>query len=279
MLEQLKYVNHLNEVFEFGKNGIFVDVNELHDFEWNVTKKNNRITLLDKVVTKKKLPVKIICETDEQGIAARNKLYEVTDKDVLAMKHGKIYIGDYYLRCYITKSQKKDYLNTDRYIRMTLTLSTDFPMWIRETTNVFRKLGAAGSTSAGEIVHFDYPIDYPFDYMGEVANGNLINTSLIESNFRMIIYGECENPAIYLAGHCYQINCAVKAGEYLTIDSVTKKITLTATDGTTTNMFNARNREFYIFKKIPVGSAEITWNGDFGVDIILFDERSEPKWI
>ena len=81
MLEQVKYVNHLNEVFEFGKNGVFVDENELHDFEWNVTKKNNRITLLDKAVTKKKIPVKIICATEEQGIVARNKLYEVTDKE------------------------------------------------------------------------------------------------------------------------------------------------------------------------------------------------------
>ena len=33
MLEQLKYKNHQNEVFEFGKDGIFVEANELHDYE------------------------------------------------------------------------------------------------------------------------------------------------------------------------------------------------------------------------------------------------------
>ena len=31
MLEQLKYKNHLNEVFEFGKDGIFVDTNDVWD--------------------------------------------------------------------------------------------------------------------------------------------------------------------------------------------------------------------------------------------------------
>lgn len=274
MLEQVKYVNHLNEAFEFGKNGIFVDVNELHDFEWNVTKKNNRITLLDKAVTKKKIPIKIICATEEQGIAARNKLYEVTDKDAIAMKHGRIYIGDYYLRCYVTKSQKKEYLNSDRYIRMTLTLSTDFPMWIKETTSSFRKLGAVGSGGT----NFDYGFDYPFDYSSETTNRDLINTGIADTNFKMIIYGACVDPAVYINGHLYQVNCTVNSGEYLTIDSVTKKITLTATNGTTTNVFKLRNRDSYIFQKIASGSNTVTWEGDFGIDITLLEERSEPLW-
>lgn len=274
MLEQVKYVNHLNEVFEFGKNGVFVDENELHDFEWNVTKKNNRITLLDKAVTKKKIPVKIICATEEQGIAARNKLYEVTDKDAIAMKHGRIYIGDYYLRCYVTKSQKKEYLNSDRYIRTTLTVSTDFPMWIKETTSSFRKLGAVGSGGT----NFDYGFDYPFDYSSETTNRDLINTGIADTNFKMIIYGACVDPAVYINGHLYQVNCTVNSGEYLIIDSVTKKIILTATNGTTTNVFKLRNRDSYIFQKIASGSNAVTWEGDFGIDITLLEERSEPLW-
>lgn len=88
MLEQLKYMNHLNEVFEFGKDGIFVDENNLHDYSWNVTKKNNRISALDYTVTNKSLPLVIICNTAEEGIAARNKLFEVVEKDVLACNTG-----------------------------------------------------------------------------------------------------------------------------------------------------------------------------------------------
>lgn len=34
MLEQLKYVNHLGEVIEFGKKGTFANSNDLRDYEW-----------------------------------------------------------------------------------------------------------------------------------------------------------------------------------------------------------------------------------------------------
>ena len=107
MLEQLKYKNHRNEVFEFGKDGIFVDTNELHDYEWGITKKGNRIAAFDHVISSRKLPVIIICKTEAEGIAARNKLLEVVEKDVLAVQHGRIIIGDYYFRCFVTKSQVK----------------------------------------------------------------------------------------------------------------------------------------------------------------------------
>ena len=60
MLEQLKYKNHVNEVFDFGKNGIFVDMSDIHDYEWTVKSKNNRISSLDYAISKRKLPI-IIC--------------------------------------------------------------------------------------------------------------------------------------------------------------------------------------------------------------------------
>ena len=134
MLEQLKYKNHVNEVFEFGKDGIFVDMNDLHDYEWTVTKRGNRIASLQRSVSNRKLPITIICDTEEKGILARNKMLEVMEKDVLSMQHGQIILGDYYFRCFVTKSQKKDYLTTKRMMKATLTLSTDFPYWVKETT-------------------------------------------------------------------------------------------------------------------------------------------------
>ena len=275
MLEQLKYKNHLNEVFEFGKNGIYVSLNDLHDYEWTVTNKNKRITSLSYAVSKRKLPVIIICNTEEEGVAARNRLMEICEKDVLAMKHGQIIIGNYYFKCFVTKSQKKKYLTSKRMMEVTLTLTSDFPYWVKETTTLFQPLGAV--LNGGQ--NLDYPFDYAFDYFPEGGTKNLVNKHFIDSNFRMIIYGACSNPAVYVGEHLYQVNCEVEAGEYLTIDSVTKKIYLTAKDGTTTNQFKLRNKESYIFKKIPSGSSMVAWSGDFGVDIILLEERSEPKWI
>lgn len=273
MLEQLKYKNHRNEVFGFGKDGIFVDTNELHDYEWMVTKKGNRIAALDREITKRKLPVVIICGTEAEGIAARNKLMEVVEKDVLAMSHGQIIIGDYYFRCFVTKSQKQNYLISKRYMEITLTLTSDFPYWVKETTAPY---GIVSDDVDSEFL--DYNLDFPFDYYSNMAAQQVMNTSFVASNFRLIIYGACVNPSVTIADHTYQVNCVVGENEFLTIDSSTKKIFLTANDGTVTNKFNDRYRASYIFEKIPAGSNVVAWNGDFAFDVILLEERSEPKW-
>lgn len=273
MLEQLKYKNHINEVFEFGKDGIFVDMNELHDYEWTVTKKGNRIASLDYAISKRKLPIVIICDTEAKGIAARNRLMEVVEKDVLAMKHGQIIIGDYYFKCFVTRSQKANYLTTKRLMEVTLTLTTDFPYWVKETTASF----GIEDGSGGQGLDFNH--DFPFDFSSGLTIKAVNNTGFVASDFRMIIYGACSDPAVYVNGHLYQVNCEVGENSYLTIDSSEKKIYLTGTDGTVTNVFNMRNRDSYIFEKIVPGSNAVSWDGDFGFDIILLEERSEPKWI
>lgn len=273
MLEQLKYKNHLNEVLDFGKAGIFVDSNELHNFEWSVTKKNDKISALTRSVSKRKLPVKISCETEEEGIALRNKLFEIAEKDVLAMKHGQIICGDYYFKCFITKSQKKNYQQSKRIMEATLTLTTDYPYWTKETKTVFSNMGV--STFGLDV---DFPYDYPHEYHTNLQNRPVTNTGFTASNFRLVIYGPCVNPSIGIADHVYRVNCTVQDGEYLTIDSVSKKIYTTGNTGETTNKFNSRDRDNYVFEKIPPGSHMVSWDGSFGFDVIMLDERSEPKW-
>ena len=137
MIERMTYINHMNEVIEFGTNGIYVNENDLHDFAWSVISKNDKISSFKKGVTKHQLPVVIICNTDSEGIAARNKLFEVCEKDVLALKHGKLKIGDYYLRCYVTGSKVNKYTYNKMYAKVTLTIQTDYPQWVKETTLYF----------------------------------------------------------------------------------------------------------------------------------------------
>lgn len=276
MLEQLKYQNHANEIFEFGKDGIFVDVSELHDYSWDVAKKNNRIVSLDRSVVTRKLPITIICATEEEGLKARNKLLEVVEKDVLAMQHGKIIIGDYYFRCFVTKSQKKNYLTTKRHMLATLFLTSDFPYWVKETKYV---ISALSEDVTGNTIGFNYPFDYPFDYQNDVANKTVSNTDFAASNFRLTINGECVDPAIYIGDHLYQVYCTVNEGEYITIDSTSKTIIHTANNGAKTNVFNNRNKDSYIFEKIPPGKNVVSWPGTFTFEINILEERSEPRWI
>lgn len=272
MLERVTYINHLNEVIDFGRNGIFVKSSDLHDYGWTVVQKNDKISGFKRGVKKRTLPVTIFASTPEAGIAARNRLMEVAEKDVLANKPGKLIIGEYYYRCYITASVKTSYLRTRRLMELKLTLHSDKDYWVRETSHIFRKTGA------GRDQTYDYLFDYAYDYMPGTQRSTLTNTGFVASNFRMIIYGACLNPVVYIGGHAYGVNCRLNAGEYLTIDSAAKTVIKTAVDGTIFNQFNARLRKSYVFEPIPPGTNAVMWDGDFGIDIVLLEERSEPKW-
>lgn len=274
-LEKLKYINHLNEVIEFGKDGIFADTNELRNYEWTVNKRSNRIGSFKRDIVKRKLPVVIMCSTVEEGIAKRNRLYEIIDKDVAAEQYGRIVIGDYYMKCYIAQSQKTNYLTAKRYLALTLTITTDLPVWTKETKHIFRK--AAESGIGGK--NLDYPFDYAFDFRSTTNAETINNAGIAAANFRLIIYGECIDPEIKIGDHLYKISGKIEANEYLTIDSTTKEIYVTTITGSRVNRFDDRYRKSYIFEKIPAGSAAVTWGGEYGIDLIVLDERSEPKWI
>lgn len=276
MLEKLQYKNHLGEVISFGENGIYVNYNDLHDYGWDAISNNNKISGFTKGIVDKTIPVVIMCGSAAEGLAIRNELHEVCEKDVLAMQYGRLIIGDFYLKCYVRASAKSEYLISKNYMQVDLTITTDTASWISETTTMFRR---ALEQEAVEGEFLDYDMDFPFDYASELNSKPLLNHNFIDSEFRMIIYGGCKNPSINIGGHIYQVNAELSEGEYLTIDSIEKTIILTKYNGEKVNKFNERNRESYVFEKIPPGEHVVVWEGSFGFDITLLEERSEPKWI
>lgn len=282
MLEKVKFVNHIREEMSWGEYGIYINSNDLHDYSWDYTADNNRISSFNKGVVTKTVPLIICCHSEDEGIAVKNKLLEITEKDVLAVEHGKIIIGDYYLKCYITGSKKSNYLLDKKYMETTLTVATDYPQWIKETLVSFRINGDVFSDVEEDVSgkrNLDYNVDFPYDYMSEMKGKTLDNTGFAGVNFRLIVYGAVVNPVIYISGHCYQVDCHIEENEYLTIDSMAKTILLTKPDGTVENHFHQRRRDSYIFEKIPPGVNIVTWDKTFGFDVVMFEERSEPKWI
>lgn len=273
MLERMTYQNHLNEIVEIGSGGIFANENDLRDFAWSVTSKNDRITSVRKGIVKKTIPLIIFCNSEKAGIAIRNQIFEVMEKDILAMKHGKLIVGDYYMKCFVTGSKKSEYLQSKRMLKIALTVETDLPAWIRETTTVFN------TNLKNANPYLDYPQDMPYDFMNELSIGNINNRGFVPAEFRIVIYGHVNNPTLYISGNEYTVNTEVGTGEYLTIDSMNKTIFLTKFNGQQKNCFNARGRDSYIFEKIPEGSSVVATSEDFSFDITLLEERSEPKWI
>jgi hypothetical protein len=83
---------------------------------------------------------------------------------------------------------------------------------------------------------------------------------------------------VTIDGHDYRVDASIANNEILTIDSVNKTIVLTHEDGRTENLFNQRYRYSYIFEKIPPGQLNVASNSNFKFEVILLEERSEPKW-
>lgn len=273
MLEQITYKNHLNESVIFGSDGIYISSNDLRDYSWESEAKNNKISSFKRGIVERSLPVVVVCDTEEQGIASRNSLFEVFEKDVLAKKHGTLTIGDYYLKCYITGSSKEEYYYTKRYMKVTLTLKTDYPYWIKETMAAFNMTPSGGSE------YLDFPYDFSYDFKEDGRWNYVVNTNFVETDFRIRIYGAVSNPKIYIADHAYSVDVVVEEKEYLTIDSLEKAIYITKKSGEIVNCFNARDRDSYVFEKIPVGKSDVSCEGQMKFDITLIEERSEPRWI
>ena len=272
MLEQFIYTNSFNETLEFGKDNLFVNENDLRDFAWEITSKNNKISGFKKGIVSKTIPVILKCDTEADGVTLRNRIFEVFEKDVLAKQYGKIHIGDYYLRCYITGSKKSNYLMHNSCMVVSLTVTTDFPEWVKETITTHDVNEGNGS------IFLDYPHGFPYDFKNPYINTNIINDGFTPSNFILRIEGYVDNPTLFIGNHRYSVNVTVGVGEILTIDSVNKTIVLNKS-GELVNCFKYRNKDSYIFEKIPVGESVITSSNDqLKFTLTLLEERSEPKW-
>lgn len=271
-LYKLIYKNHINEVVEFGVNGLWFTNTELHDYEWKYTSNNGKISNFDRGIVEKKLSIVIACRSKEQGINYMNKIVECADKDILNGTEGTLYFGDYYLKCYLTKSHKGTFIERKGYLEAEITIASDQPQWVREVNNTFADLSSSGK-------NLDFAFDFPYDFTSPTAINTLVNPSFTNTDFRIRIYGEVTNPTLYIGGYMYSVNCYVASGEYLTIDSKNKTITITRNNGEIVNHFKDRNKTNYIFEKIPSGELAVTWEGTFTFDVTLYEERSEPKWI
>jgi hypothetical protein len=271
--ECIKYENHLGEIIEFGKDGIYVNANTLRDYSWSYTSSNSKVSSFYKKIQTKSIPIIIATKTEAEGIAAKNLLFETIDKDVLTMQPGRFWIGDYYLTCYIQKSVKKKYSDSGRRIKITLTAVSDNPIWQREVAKDFEPENDAEKTGK------DYNFEYAYDYMMGLSLNTLTNSSIADTDFILTIYGTANSPKVYISGHEYSVNTDIGAGEYLTINSQQKTIQLTKSNGKTQNLFSKRNRDSYIFEKIPSGISKVSADGDFRFNITLLEERGEPLWI
>lgn len=268
--ESMTYENHAGSTLQFGNGeGLYVNQSDIRDYSWDYTTVNNSIKHFYRKIRKYTIPVFVLAKDEDAAIKLKNQLLEIADKDVVENEHGKIIIGDYYLPCFVTGSKKTGYSKTDNKLAVKLTVVSDTPYWTYEKTTL---VGGGRSSVTGGI---DYPHDYAFDF-GARSSTFAVNSGYYAEDFRITVYGVADTILVKVGNNTYSIDYALGDGEYAVIDSRAKTAIAYSATGEQTNIFSKRDRSFYLFEKIPVGSNYIDCEGL--VNVTLYDERSEPLW-
>lgn len=273
MLEKITYYNHNGEVLCLGSEGLYANENDLRDFSNKYTSKNGKIVAFNKGIVEKSIPVVIKADTPERAVELKNRITEFADRDIFALQPGKIVINGYYMQGYLYENIKSNYLIDAAYSEHKLKFVSDYPFWIKEHPYYFK------TSDVTSVNNKRYANKYAYRYANGLNNTYLINEHYAECNFRLNIYGPCVKPSVYIGGYEYHVDTVLEAGEYLEIDSAAETVTKILNSGIKVNAFHYRSFENSVFRPIQVGRQEVFWDGKFDFDLILFEERSEPKWL
>ena len=282
---RIYYENNAGEILDLMKWPYKIRESEFLKHEWSYTgtensgKKNGgTIKNIRKKIEKSNLIVDVFAMSKKEYTAALERFLEVTEKDVMDEKPGKLYVDEYYYPCFVYASEKKGWERMTTYLQNELKIVSPYPFWCHEVEKSFLKSNV-GTGHLEKTGNLSYPYRYPYRYPMSQDAAFVINDHYAACDFKMIIYGPCTNPSILINGHLYEVTTTLYTGEYILIDSRDNTVVRYLNDGRTENLYNWRNKASSLFEKIPSGQCSVLWNTDaFGFDIILFQERSEPKW-
>ena len=203
-----------------------------------------------------------------------NQLFETLELDCLKESPGKLYFGDYYIQCLFLSCKKKNkYLNVNKSVS-SFSVLINSENWIKETSYYIKPyMTGIEDTNGG-----DYEYDYPHDYARKIPTKRIVNDGIEGVNFELTVYGPCENPTITIGKNVHRVNASLATGEYMKVNSIVKKVYKVKNNGEHVNLFHLRDREYDVFAKIEPGINETPWDGTFGFDITIMEERSEPRW-
>lgn len=270
------YENHIGKRIDLNSENIILQYQEFFNYSWDATIRNRKIKGFKRDSATLPVTVAVTAETEDEYLQIIEEFYRIIEKDILAVAPGKLYINEYYLRCYISGDIKQDAFKGILFQIKNLTLVTDYPFWIKETTYQY----LAEPPEAVKYMDLETGImfpEFPFDFAPVRGEKILENPSFTESNFVMTIYGFAESPQVSIAGHPYRVETTVYEGERLVIDSKKGTVKKIGRLGEVVDCYNARQKDYSVFEKIPAGLNVFQWSGGFGIDITLLDERSEPK--
>lgn len=282
----IKYVNSNGKEIGLTDYPYLFQEGDIIDYNWDYDSENGKIKRIYKNIVERKVNIKVLPDFSYSASKRKqlmsgyvNDLCDFFETDIVNNKDGKLYFDDdYYLNCKLIASSKSDWQMGIAYMNCEFTLLVEYPFWIKEERKSFLQ-----NDDISEMAETDtklYGYHYPYVYGTTKGIDSFYNPSIKSSNFRLVFYGPVSNPQVMIGDNLYGINITINAGEYAVIDSMEEKMYLVDLSGTTNDIFNKRikGQGVRIYEKIPSGVSSVNWSSGFGFDLIVYDERSEPKW-
>ena len=284
MRTDIAYVNGLGERVELGgdEGDLHYFEHELRDWLWSYTTgTGGGVSSFSRKPSKPReisLPVGIAADDGETGIALRNLVDLIGEHDISAGSPGRLYIGDWYMRCWIIGCEPTDYWMDDRFARLGLTLLAVDPSWTRETVSRY-----VPETGADSELEDDFPFEFPMDFKRERQSRQVYNEGSEARDFVWRAYGPVSDPAIHIGGNLYQVNVDLAAGDRLEVDSAARTVTVTSASGAVTNAYGqrepgAKGSGSYIFERIAPGPNTLAWDNSFEFDLVVYEVRTSCPW-
>ncbi len=202
-----------------------------------------------------------------------DEIRECFEGDVVKKTPGIFCFGEYSIEGFVVSSVTTVSEIKNCWSQNEIEIFCPYSFWIKKVKTSFEKYSGNGSDQ-----FLNYPYNFPYNYTSmQKGFSKLKNEHYAPAHFLMTIYGPAVNPMIIIGGHTYVVNTTIRENEYLEIDSGSRTAIRTLVDGTKVSEFNNRGQR--IFERIPPGELTVNWSGEFGFDIVLYYERSEPKWI
>lgn len=197
------------------------------------------------------------------------------ERDIRKNSVGRLTWGKYYIECFIRASSTFPEERSG-YTANEVEVYAPYPFWIEPAIYNFYK--SEGEEGQSEWLDYEYGYNYDYSPRGAGA-GYVMNNAPGDANFRITFYGPALNPYVYIGETRYAMNLTLSDNEYLVIDSTQKTVILHMAGGTEVNAFNDRVKDdTSIFTPIPIGHQNVIWPGTFGMEILVYQERSEPAW-
>lgn len=267
------YMNSKKEEIEFEKNTRLKKAN-LHNYSWGYEATDQEfgksVDKFTKNVSEYELTIEVSGELDFRKKKIES-IYDIMQYDVVMNECGKICFGEWYLNCFAMSSKTYPNEKNSRTLQE-IKLVAPYPFWIREQKITYER------KQASDTGYLDYPYDYPYDYSPNDMAVYLENTEVMSADFKLVIQGPCENPQVTIGQNKCQIMTTLSSYEYIVLNSMDRTAYKVSSTGTVTNVFEALNRNYENFDRIPQGKHIISINGTFRMEITMYMKRSEPRW-